>query len=84
MKQVAAHFPFEAAVGANGAVWVRANEPKHVIAVGKVLEAVDLQSTAHESSSQEELQDVDAEYVVKHRAAALDAKRIRALVGEFL
>ncbi|SJX62351.1 related to RRP40-protein involved in ribosomal RNA processing, component of the exosome complex [Sporisorium reilianum f. sp. reilianum] len=89
LKQVAAHFPFEAAVGANGAVWVRANEPRHVIAVGKVLDAADLLSTHHDSASQAAHADsaeqhTHAEHVVKHRAASLDAKGIRELVAEFL
>ncbi|TKY86535.1 hypothetical protein EX895_004684 [Sporisorium graminicola] len=90
LKQVATHFPFEAAVGANGTVWVRANEPRHVIAVGKVLEAADLPSTHHESAAaadQEQLDEdaqTDAEYVVKHRAASLDVKKIRSLVADFL
>ncbi|KAJ9476302.1 Exosome complex component RRP40 [Pseudozyma hubeiensis] len=88
LKQVATHFPFEAAVGANGTIWIRANTAKHVIAVTKVVEAADLHATTHGSGEEDEgLEDesvVDAEYVVKHRAAGLDAKAIRALVQEYL
>ena len=87
LKLVAAHFPFEAAVGQNGAVWVRANEVKHVIAVGKVLEAADQAKVSHESGEgEEEMQEegLDAEYVLKNRASKLDAKKVRGIVQEFL
>lgn len=86
LKLVAAHFPFEAAVGQNGAVWVRANEVKHVIAVGKVLEAADQAKVSHDSSSAGEGDEegLDAEYVLKNRASALDAKKVRGIVQEFL
>lgn len=91
LKQIATHLPFEAAVGANGAVWVRAASPKHVIAVCKVLEAADVKATSHNSEQtagegQEDDNDgqVDAEYVVKHRAGGLDAKAVRLLVQEYL
>ena len=88
LKQVASHFAFEAAVGANGAVWVRANETRHVMAVKRVLEVADLartqcESEGHEDRDEEEVQ-VDAEHVVKNRASGLDAKRVRAIVNEFL
>ena len=97
LKLVAAHFPFEAAVGANGAVWVRANEAKNVVAVGKVLQAADQLPTQHASGTPTASEDddgmdedaakeeeVDADYVLKHRAARLDAKAVRKLVQDFL
>ncbi|SPO26075.1 related to RRP40 - protein involved in ribosomal RNA processing, component of the exosome complex [Ustilago trichophora] len=90
LKLVANHFPFEAAVGANGLVWIRANQVKHVIAVSKVLQAADLHPTAHDSTIQHEEEvdeqeaDVDAEFILKNRASGLDAKRVRAIVEEFV
>ncbi|KDN51376.1 hypothetical protein K437DRAFT_233119 [Tilletiaria anomala UBC 951] len=39
LPSLSTQFPFEAAVGHNGIVWVRAATPRHVVAVGKVLEA---------------------------------------------
>lgn len=41
LSRLASHFPFEVAIGVNGYVWVKAGQPKHVIAVGKVLERAD-------------------------------------------
>lgn len=38
---VASHFPFEAAVGHNGAVWVRAGSVAHIITFGAILRAAD-------------------------------------------
>lgn len=37
LSQVAAHFPFETAIGMNGLIWVRAASPKQVVAIGQIL-----------------------------------------------
>lgn len=50
LSRLATHFPFEVAVGVNGYIWVRAGSPRHVIAVGKVLERAD-RIAGHTSSS---------------------------------
>ena len=84
---VAQHFPFEAAIGQNGAVWVRANEPSHLIAVGRVLQAADMHPSAHSSLSQQPsaAQDqLDAQHILDHRAHSWDAKRVRALIHDLL
>ncbi|KAJ1024484.1 hypothetical protein NDA13_004417 [Ustilago tritici] len=90
LKLVAAVFPFEAAVGANGVVWVRANETRHVLALGKVLDAAEVRVTQHGSEVEEEEMgeagegEVDAERVIRNRASGMDAKRVRAIVSEHL
>nr|CDI53060.1 related to RRP40-protein involved in ribosomal RNA processing, component of the exosome complex [Melanopsichium pennsylvanicum 4] len=95
LKEVATYFPFEAAIGANGAVWVRANHVKHVIAVGKVLQAADSDITSHssflnpsknggEQMVMDDGEHVDADQVLKCRASNLDAKKIKSLVQEYL
>ncbi|SOV05231.1 related to RRP40 - protein involved in ribosomal RNA processing, component of the exosome complex [Ustilago sp. UG-2017a] len=93
LKLVAAVFPFEAAVGANGVVWVRANETRHVLALGKVLDAAEVGVTQHGSEVEEEEEEemgeagegeVDAERVIRNRASGMDAKRVRAIVSEHL
>ncbi|EST07053.1 Exosome complex RNA-binding protein 1/RRP40/RRP4 [Kalmanozyma brasiliensis GHG001] len=85
LKSVAAHCAFEAAVGANGAVWVRAGETRHVLAVGKVLSEADAGKTVCDADEVvDDGEEVDAEYVVKNRGRELDPKRIKAIVGEFL
>lgn len=38
---LAAHFPFESAIGANGIVWIRTTSPLQFIAAKLVLEAAD-------------------------------------------
>ncbi|ETS59830.1 hypothetical protein PaG_06133 [Moesziomyces aphidis] len=89
---VAAHFPFEAAIGQNGAVWVRANEPSHLIAVGRLLHAADLHPSAHSSLPQhpDAAQDdqaphpLHAQHILDHRAQSWDAKRVRALIHDLL
>lgn len=93
-KLVAGMFPFEAAVGSNGVVWVRGSEVRHVLALGKVLEVADGGVTSHASGEgREEMQMedgkegeevVDAQTIIRNRASGLDAKKIRAIVGEFL
>lgn len=92
LKLVAAVFPFEAAVGANGVVWVRANETRHVLALGKVLDAAEVGVTQHGSEVEEEEEEmgeagegeVDAGRVIRNRASGMDAKRVRAIVSEHL
>lgn len=82
LRGLAGFFAFEAAVGANGVVWVRAEEARYVVAVGWVLREADKGMVEDDSMSGEE--EVDAEELVKHRGRGLDAKRLRELVGEFL
>lgn len=87
---VAAHFPFEAAIGQNGAVWVRANEPSHLVAVGRLLHAADLHPTAHSSlpqhpsPAQDDQATLHAQHILDHRAQSWDAKRVRALIHDLL
>ncbi|PWY99871.1 hypothetical protein BCV70DRAFT_200785 [Testicularia cyperi] len=50
LKHVAGQFPFEAAIGQNGAVWIRASSAKHVVAVGKVLQAADQIAVSHSTT----------------------------------
>ncbi|KAK0520225.1 exosome non-catalytic core subunit rrp40 [Tilletia horrida] len=38
LPRLAAHFPFESAIGHNGLLWARAAQPSHLIALGRVLE----------------------------------------------
>lgn len=78
---------FEAAVGANGCVWVRGEEVRHVVGVGRVLEEADQVLTrwgTGEEGEEEEGEGVDADYVLKNRAGGLDAKRVRGLIGDLL
>lgn len=46
LARVAAHFPFEAAIGLNGLVWVRTATPEHAIALGAILRAADAAAPA--------------------------------------
>lgn len=79
---------FEAATGANGKVWVRGSEVKHVIAVGRVLAAAD-QTAITVTSSNQEMEEadeagIDADEVLKSRGKRLDAKTVRRLVQDLL
>lgn len=47
LKHVATHFPFEAATGANGLVWVRTTEAAEAISLGRVLHAADAAAAEH-------------------------------------
>lgn len=90
MKHIASHFPFEAAIGQNGAIWARATEPKHIIAIGKVLEAADQVATAHHSGAEQDMdtedqrETQDADWILKHRARRLDAKAVRKILQDYL
>ncbi|KAL4402930.1 exosome non-catalytic core subunit Rrp40 [Malassezia pachydermatis] len=72
LGQVAKHFSFEAAIGANGLVWVRTASPEHAIAIGRILEAATKASEAHAfSSPKEEEEDADTNPTTLHRRVAL-------------
>lgn len=51
LQTVSAHFAFEAAVGVNGLVWVRAASAEHVVALGRVLAAADRACLDHTMDS---------------------------------
>ncbi|PWN50805.1 hypothetical protein IE53DRAFT_386881 [Violaceomyces palustris] len=96
LPTLANHFPFEAAIGANGQVWIRASEPRQVITVGKVLEEADSLYYPEQDSNvfrsgmevEEEEQEQEgglgelAEKVVLDRGM-IGEKRIKALVANF-
>lgn len=52
------------AIGVNGYVWVKAGQPRHVIAVGKVLERAD---KVKGSASKKGQEPIDALQVAKNR-----------------
>ena len=88
LPAIAAHFPFEAAVGHNGLVWVRAAHPKHVIAVNKVLQHADQHQhiSHHSSSSSDNMQehiDLHANHIAASRGA-LDPQTIKTLVADLI
>lgn len=76
LSRLATHFPFEVAVGVNGHVWVRASQPKHVIAVGKVLERADKVTGSDMQDSN------DALHVARNRGV-LSVEEIAAIVQPF-
>ena len=41
LQEVAAHFPFETAIGINGVIWVHAASSKQAITIGQVLHRAD-------------------------------------------
>jgi exosome complex component RRP40 len=67
LPALSTNFPFEAAVGHNGIVWVRAAGPRQLIAFGKVLEAADkldvysIASRGRVRTKQTDQEDGDAE-----------------------
>jgi exosome complex RNA-binding protein Rrp4 len=76
LARLAAHFPFEVAVGVNGFVWVRASKAKHVIAVGKVLEQADKVKGTEDSQQTTALQ-------VTRNRGVLSAEQIASIVEPF-
>lgn len=56
LAHVASHFPFEAAIGLNGLVWVRTATPAQAVALGAVLRAAD----AAEAPAERMDEDTDA------------------------
>ncbi|KAN0064457.1 exosome non-catalytic core subunit rrp40 [Thecaphora frezii] len=75
---VARCFPFEAAVGVNGFVWVRAAEVRMVVALGSVLREADARSVALESAQHKTLHPLNA------NRQCLDATDVRRIVEPFL
>lgn len=71
-------------------MWVRATETKHIIAIGKVLEAADQVVSAHHSGAEpdtdmrDETGTHDADWILKHRASRLDAKAVRKIMHDHL
>lgn len=79
LRHVAAHFSFEAVVGANGLVWVRTATPAQAVALGHVLRAADDHGRAHAYAGD------DAPETLPRRSAAhggLDAAEVARLVRE--
>lgn len=83
LSQVAAHFPFEAAIGLNGLVWVRTATPQHAIALGAILRAADAVRGAE--AMDEEGAPVDEASTLAQRASTrgeLSAEEIAALIPQ--
>ncbi|WFD04530.1 exosome non-catalytic core subunit rrp40 [Malassezia obtusa] len=86
LSQVATHFPFEAAIGLNGLVWVRAATPEHVVALGAILRAADAGAGAADAMDEEQDGDPDDEArALPHRTSTrgeLSAAEIAELIPQ--
>ncbi|EPQ29251.1 uncharacterized protein PFL1_03006 [Pseudozyma flocculosa PF-1] len=98
LRTVAKSITFEAAIGVNGFVWIRAANVAQVVAVGKILKLADQHAVDFDSSrlarpaddrmhtdddDDDEVEGWDADEIVRHRAS-LDAKTIKAILNESL
>ncbi|CAD6892875.1 unnamed protein product [Tilletia controversa] len=63
LPRLAAHFPFESAIGHNGLFWARTSQPSHLIALGRILERAEGigKATTGRKGSAKEGMDVDDE-----------------------
>ena len=72
-------FPFEAAIGLNGIVWIRADKPQHLIALQRLLTAAD-GVVAQPSAG---LEDLTAQQYIKRRGR-IGKPQIETIIKPFL
>ncbi|KAE8214200.1 hypothetical protein CF327_g2374 [Tilletia walkeri] len=98
LPRLAAHFPFESAIGHNGFLWARTSQPSHLIALGRILERAEQRTDTpgrttvkEEMDVDDEEQEEDEEAILSSRAqdvarsrGALSKEEIKQIVGPFL